>query len=161
LKLKPGQVPALVSRALAYHRLHRTDEAIADLNEAARLEPQSAMVYYERGRLFNDRGSYKAALADFLRALQIEPAEARFWNQLAWVLATCPREEFRDGLRAVQHATRACELTDWKDGNILDTLASAYAECGRFAEAVDWARKAVELVGDDIRGEVQRHLQLY
>ena len=77
------------------------------------------------------------------------------------MLAACPRAEYRDGARAVELARRGCELTNWQDPNILDTLASAYAECGRFEEAVAWAIKSLELADADIKEAVCRHVELF
>src|SRR5262249_19208480 len=61
---------------------------------------------------------------------------------LAWLWATGP-DGVRDGKRAVEAATRACELTDWKENEFLDTLAAAYAEVGDFDKAVEYQKKAV------------------
>jgi hypothetical protein len=59
-------------------------------------------------------------------------------------LATCPDARYRDGKLAVAAATRAAELTNWKDRNVLETLAAAYAEAGDFASAVHWQQRARE-----------------
>jgi len=161
LRQQPGTVVALRARALSYARLHRFDEALADLNEAVRVEPTSADACLDRGRIYQNKGNYPAALADYQKALDLGPKEARFYNQYAWMLAACPRPEYRDGARAVELAGRACELTNWQDANLLDTLASAYAECGRFDEAITWANKALELADAEIKEAVYGHVQLF
>ena len=56
--------------------------------------------------------------------------------ELSWVLATSPKTELRNGPEAVRMAERACELTGRRDILKLETLAAAYGECGRFAEAL-------------------------
>ena len=66
-------------------------------------------------------------------------------NCLAWVLATCPEASVRNGAEAVELARRAVKLSDGREPAILGTLAAAYAEAGRFPEAVQTARKALEL----------------
>ena len=66
-------------------------------------------------------------------------------NQLAWVLATCPEASVRNGAEAVELAQRAVRLSGGREPAILGTLAAAYAEAGRFPEAVQTARKALEL----------------
>ncbi len=141
----------LRARALSYARLHRFEEALADLDEALGVEPANADVHVERGRIHQNMGSYSSALADYQKALELGPNEVSVCNQYAWMLAACPRPEYRDGVRAVELARRACELTHWQDANILDTLASAYAECGRFEEALTWANKSLELAPAEIK----------
>ena len=71
------------------------------------------------------------------------------YNNLAWVLATCPKDNLRQGKRAVELAERACKLADWKDVASLGSLAAAYAECGEYKEAQKWQKKAIELIGTD------------
>jgi hypothetical protein len=66
------------------------------------------------------------------------------YGNFAWILATCPEGKVRDGKRAIQMATKACELTDWKSGRELSILAAAYAENGQFDEAVRYQTKALE-----------------
>lgn len=75
-------------------------------------------------------------------------------NNLAWVLATSPKEDVRDGKRAIKLATKACELTEFKEAHILSTLAAAYAESGDFEKAREWSGKAVAL------GEKEENEQL-
>jgi Flp pilus assembly protein TadD len=64
---------------------------------------------------------------------------------LAWVLATCPDASLRDGNRAVKLAEQARTLAGTESPQLLDTLAAAYAEAGRFPEAVETARRALDL----------------
>ena len=66
-------------------------------------------------------------------------------NALAWSLATSPDRLLRDGDEAVRLATKACRLTEFSHPELLDTLAAAYARVGRYDEAVDTERKAIEL----------------
>jgi tetratricopeptide (TPR) repeat protein len=75
-------------------------------------------------------------------AAQIAPDNTGVLNNLAWVLATCPEAAVRDGRRAVSLAERASELTGNKTTVILGTLAAAYAEAGRFDDAIATAQKA-------------------
>ena len=66
-------------------------------------------------------------------------------NNLAWVLSTSPKDELRDGKRAITLATQAAELTDFDQAYILSTLASAYAETGDFDNAIKWIQKAIKV----------------
>ena len=67
---------------------------------------------------------------------------------LAWLLATCSDAKRRDGRRAVELATLACELTRRKAPSFLVTLAASFAECGEFGPAIQTQREAVELLSD-------------
>src|SRR5262249_53737613 len=86
----------------------------------------------------------------YAKLLLADPSHAAGYNSVAWVWATSPDASRRDGKKAVQFATKACELSGWKKVDYLSTLAAAYAECGEFTEAVIWQNKAVALtLGDD------------
>ena len=67
-------------------------------------------------------------------------------NNLAWILSTCADASLRDGKRAVELATHACELTGRKNAWLLDTLAAAFAETGDFKAAVETQREAMALL---------------
>ena len=82
-------------------------------------------------------------------------------NNLAWLLATCPNPDLRDGQRAMQLAQRACELTEWKEHNLLDTLAAAYAQLGEFDRAIDYQTKAIELAPKKTSKQYRTNLELY
>ena len=73
--------------------------------------------------------------------MQLVPGDARLPGAMAWLLATSPEASLRDGARAVELAQRAVRLTGGREPDALDTLAAAYAEAGRFAEAVETAEQ--------------------
>jgi tetratricopeptide (TPR) repeat protein len=94
---------------------------------------------------FGQLGRTREAVAQYREALRLNPSLVGALNNLAWILATSPDEGLRNGAEAVRLAERACELTHYGQPLFIGTLAAAYAECGRFPEAVTTAEKAERL----------------
>src|SRR5690606_19068411 len=94
-------------------------------------------------------GNYHEALSDYEDALTFDPRHSLALNNLAWILATCPVDELRDGQEALFYARAACVQTDWEEANFLDTLAAAHAEVGNFAEAIRLVQQAMECADED------------
>ena len=82
------------------------------------------------------------------RAARAE-ADTDTLNGLAWLLATCPYAELRNGTSAVSYAERAVGLTHRKNAALLDTLAAAWAESGDFAKAISVQKEAIALLQDE------------
>jgi len=90
-------------------------------------------------------GDFAGAMACYRRALELDPGLLEALNNLAWLRAACPDAALRNGAEAVQLAETACRLTEYHRTTLVGTLAAAYAEAGRFPEAVATAQKACEL----------------
>ena len=71
--------------------------------------------------------------------------DAGLLNNLSWVLSTSTFSEVRDGERAIELATLAAEITEFKQPHVLSTLAAGYAEVGEFEKAKEWIDKAIEV----------------
>jgi hypothetical protein len=88
----------------------------------------------------------KTEAIEHLRAvLQQDPDDPDVLNNLAWTLATDSNAGLRDGGEAVRLAEQACELTHYQKTICIGTLAAAYAEAGRFDNAILTAEKACAL----------------
>jgi Flp pilus assembly protein TadD len=85
------------------------------------------------------------AISQYRAALALQPERVEALNNLAWILATDPHPEIRDGLEAVKLASRACALTHQQQPVLVGTLAAACAEAGNFDTAVAAAQKAHDL----------------
>lgn len=144
IRFEPGYVAAYYDRGKAYGYKRDWDKAVADETEALRLNPSFVEAYYNRGTFYDRKGSYDKAIADYNEAISLKPDFLEAYNSAARLLAVCPDVSVRNGEYAVQYAIKACELTEWKDDSLLATLAAAYAEAGRFGDAVNWQSKYLE-----------------
>jgi tetratricopeptide (TPR) repeat protein len=144
VRLTPNQTAYHNNRAQAYFGKRDYERAIADFSEAIRLDPMCIRAYDGRGSAYFWRKEYTRAVKDLEEAVRINPEFASAANNLAWLRATCQDGKLRDGKQALRLATKCCELTNWKDGGLLDTLAAAYAELGQFDKAVEWQERSLE-----------------
>jgi tetratricopeptide (TPR) repeat protein len=160
LRLDPGLRMAYVTRAHVFVRKGDRKRAIEDFTRALRIGP-SPYVHNERAACHYRLGNYADAIADHAAAVKLDPKDEASCNGLAWILATCPLAHLRDGRRAVELATRACEETAFADSGYVDTLAVACAEAGDYAAAIRHGEAVLALVEEKDRGEYEERLALY
>lgn len=131
--------------ALYALQLEMPRRAIEALDRAIEAQPDEAILYRYRGDSYLNIGKHAEAIADYEKAMELAPDDYGVLNNLAWTLATSPEDELRDGQRAVELATKACELSEFQAAHILSTLAAAHAEVGDFEKAKEWVQKGIEL----------------
>jgi len=102
---------------------------------------------------------YADAIKAYQQALRMAPDFSVAHNNLAWLYATCDDPHFRDPKAALQHAQRAVDLTEWKEGGFIDTLAEAHYANRDYQQAVEIQKKALALEPDN--KELQEHLVRY
>jgi tetratricopeptide (TPR) repeat protein len=151
LRLHSKFALAYNSRGTAYHELRDYKRAVADFGAAIQINPKLGRAYENRGLSLEKIGDYEKAQADYLEAIKLNPKSANAPNNLAWLYATCSKARLRDGNKAVTYGVRACEMSNWKDPFYLGTLAAAYAEAGKFPEAVKWQKRALDFA--DVYGK--------
>jgi len=127
--------------------------------------PDSIHAHYQLGLALQYRGKFAAAIAQFQKVLELDPRHVTAQNNLAWLLATCPDNSLRNGQKAVELAQQAVQLSGGNAPEILDTLAAAYAEAGRFPEAIETAQRVLDLSAAQnnkpLAKVIQNQLKLY
>ena len=142
MRLRPGYGDPYLNLGNVLFKQGRMSDAMAQWQKAHATESKDARFHTALADAFLRAGLQKDAIAEYEYAARISAQDALPRNDLAWLLATSPDASIRDGNRAVELANEAVRLSRGKDPNCLRTLATAYAESGRFAEAEETARRA-------------------
>lgn len=136
-------------------------QGAAEFELALRFPPTEANHYSLRGAVFERQGNYRAASADYAKALQLAPDTPSFQNDLAWMKATAPTNGVRNASTALRLATSACELSHWRNSDFLDTIAAAFAESGNFEQAIRYQEQAIKRSPPNGRKEMENRLATY
>jgi Flp pilus assembly protein TadD len=145
LRLNPNYPPSLSNMSQLLMSEGRFEEAAELLKRLLASHPDHAVTHSDLAMALAHQGKAEEAMPHYLEALRLKPSQPEILNNLAWLLATHPRAELRDGARAVSLAEKACELTSRTNFWMLSTLAAAYAEAGKFPEAVSTQQKVCSL----------------
>ena len=145
VRLVPGDAESQFNLAVALNQQENWKEAAGIFGRLAPGRPNDAKLHCELGLALTHLGQTREAMSHYARALRLQPDYSEALDRLAWIAATDPRPELRNGSEAVNMAQRACELTEHKQAQYLVTLAAAYAEAGQTAEAVNAAETAGRL----------------
>jgi tetratricopeptide (TPR) repeat protein len=150
LRIDPKLWPALYVRAQIFRKEGKYELAIQDCNEALRQYPGFVEAALLRASINVRLGKYAEALKEYNYLISLHPRPvtlARALSDRAWFQATCPNSSFRNGQQAVKDSKAACSIMVWKDEDMIDTLAAAYAETGDFDSAVRYAAQALSVKG--------------
>ncbi len=165
LKLKPDYANAHCNLGTSLLAAGRPDEAIRQYRAALQLNPYLVEAYYNLGSVLAAQAQFQAAVVQYRNALRLNPGLAAAYNALARLLATCPEVSVRNGPEAVDLARQAVALTHACDPAALDTLATAYAETGRFPQAIWTAQQAASLAAQlgkpELLDLIQARIRLY
>jgi tetratricopeptide (TPR) repeat protein len=149
----------------AFLRKEQLDEAILHYQKTLELQPEHSNAHNNLGNALRQKGLTKEAILHFREAWQNDPSSVQYQNNLAWMLATCSDAPLRDGVKAVELAEQANQLSGSNNPTILHTLAAAYAESGRLSEAIATAQRAIELADTQsnaaLAESLKRELALY
>lgn len=148
--------------AMIYYADDRVTKAIETYSRILARDEKNFVALRGRGDVFLGVGKHIDAAQDYERAYEVDEENSSLLNNYAWLLATSPDDEVRDGELSLKLSLKAAEITEYKQAHILSTLASSYAELGDFEKAREWAKKAVDAAEDDEqRAGLQEELDVY
>ena len=151
LRIQPDAAEVHNNLGNALLQKGRVDEAITQCQMALEIKPDYADAQINLGIALFKKGRVDEAIARFQKALEISPGNPKACYNLthmAWVLATCPEASVRNGAKAVALVEQVERFFPGGDPLVLETLATAYAETGRFSEAVAAAERAQQLAAE-------------
>jgi len=165
LGIKPDFAEAHNNLGVSLFLLGRVDEAIIHYRRAIELQPRFVQAYNGLGDAYRRKGMAAEAVANYQKAIELSPQFIPAQINLAWLLATWPEPSVRNGGKAVTLAEQANQISRNQDPLVLRTLAAAYAEAGRFPEAVMTAKQAlvsaVAQANTGLTNELQTEIGLY
>jgi Flp pilus assembly protein TadD len=164
-RLCPDSAPAQCGLAVTLVVRGRLDEAIETCRAALQILPREPTIHYVLANTLFTQGKFAEAIAEYKEVLQYDSKQLFALNDLAWLLATASDTRFRDGPEAIRLGEQACQLSNYKVTLYMGTLAAAYAEAGRFDDAVKTAQKAIALAtaakSERLAGKNRELLELY
>jgi tetratricopeptide (TPR) repeat protein len=164
LEIDPNYVPAHSNLGSAFLQTGQVDESLAHLQKALEIDPNYKAAHFNLANTLLQMGRIEEAVSHLQRVLAIDPGDAEALKNMAWVLATCPDPRIRDGARAVELAERASKAES-ANPVMGATLAAAYAEVGRFSDAVATAEIALQLATNSgnlpMADVIRSHLEFY
>jgi protein O-mannosyl-transferase len=165
IDLRPENGPAHDNLAKALLRKGQVTEAMVHYRKFLEIEPGNVEARNTLGTALIQQGRVREAIDQWQDALAIQPDNGNAASNLAWVFATCPDDSIRDGARAVQLGEKALDISGGKIPMIYRVVAAAYAENGRFADAVESAQHGAELATTQgnpaLAAELESNITLY
>jgi len=165
LRSKSDWPDAYYNLGAVYYRQGKLELAVEQSLKALQLRPDYLTARINMAETLLQLGRIRQAVEQYYKILQFTPDSVDILNTLAWILATSNDDNIRNADDAFKFAQKACELADYNQPAILDTLAAAFAAAGRFSEAAKTTEKAISLTdtinGDSQVEEIRKHLQSY
>ncbi len=155
---------------LEWLRYYGFDENKVDSNLLT--NPRFAASYDHEGYVRFLRGKYEEAISDYSKSINADPSYVSSYQNLSWLLSTCPNQKFRDKHRAMILAKRALSIHECYSLPSHDSrspvcalsfkvLAAANAEIGNFSEAVNIQSKAISLLQENGYQALSSHYTRY
>jgi tetratricopeptide (TPR) repeat protein len=159
IRLQPYDADAYYNRGNLFFAKGQVEAAIADWEKTLLIQPNDADAHTCLGNALLRQGSLKGAVDQYEMAVALAPEDPHSRNNIAWILATSSDSSIRDGAKAVGFAEQAAALSGGREPQFLRTLGAAYAETGRFTEAIAAARQAVAIANMQGKQSLAKNLE--
>lgn len=144
IKCDPKCIPAYLLRASIWEQKKEDLAVLQDFERAAAVDPSEPDVPTARGYYWLRKKDYAKANDEFDSALKKESEHVKALTGKSLLLSSCSDQKIRDTKRAVDLATKACDLSGWKNAEVIDALATAHAANGNFTEAGKFVKQALD-----------------
>ena len=165
LQIDPRCAEAYNDQGGVWYQQKKFDDAIVCFQQAVEIAPQRADMRHNLATALLRQGRFPEALRQWREVLRLQPENLRVLSGTAWMLATWPDPSIRNGSEAVAMAQRALQICGGRDPSVLDALAAAHAETGRFGEAVETAQQALTLAthqhNNVLAEDIRERIRLY
>ena len=163
--LNPKKTHAYYLKGLIFYQQNMLDEAIANLLKAIEIEPTLDKAYNDIAVIYNRLRQFDKAVYYWGFAIRLNPDYPEALNNLAWIMATNPEKKYHNPAESLRLSQKANKITDYKQPDILDTLAAAYAANNQFELAIQTAQKAIEAASSQnntvLADTIKNRLSLY
>jgi len=165
IDLRPENAPAHDNLAKALLKKGQVAEAMVHYRKFLELESANVEARNTLGTALIQQGHIREAIDQWQEVLALQPENGNAASNLAWVFATCIDDSIRDGTRAVELGEKALRISGGKIPMIYKVLAAAYAENGRFADAMETAQRGAKLAtsqgNSPLAAELESNIALY
>jgi cytochrome c-type biogenesis protein CcmH/NrfG len=163
--LRPDNSPAHENLAKALLQKGKVADALIHYQKLLELQPDNIEVHNIVGTALIQQRRIREGVEEWEKVLAIQPDNGNAMSNLAWVFATSPDDSLRDGTKAIQLASEALRISGNRIPILFRTLAAAYAESGRFSEAIQTAQQGIELANSqgnsELAAELNGNIALY
>jgi tetratricopeptide (TPR) repeat protein len=163
--LRPDNSAAHENLAKALLQKGQVSDALVHYRKLLELQPDNIEVHNIVGTVLVQQGQIRDGVEEWQKVLAIQPDNGNAMSNLAWVFATAPDDSLRDGAQALHLAEGAMRISGGRISILFRTLAAAYAESGRFSEAIQTAQRGAELANSQgnpsLAAELQGNIALY
>ena len=165
IRIRPGYAKAYNNLGIILAGQNKVEAAIVFLSKALQISPGYAGAHFNLGKIYANQNNPEKAIFHYKKALQFDPNMMQALYHLSWIRSTHEDEKYRNGKEAVNLAEKLCKITQYRQPVALDALAAAYAETGKFNEAVLTAERAHKMAlmqgPESLAQGLEQRLKLY